>query len=1412
MKKAFTLIELISVIVILSIIALISVPITTNIINSSRNKAYEETINNIIEISKNYSVYNNLGYNTLYKELTFDELSNKGYIESSDIINPKTNQKLAGCVIYRWVIGSNQYEFKYDETCNGKASYPEIVINVTPDSESWITEKPTFDIEGEYDSFKYCIEESECNPNIDYNNRVTVEKESKNLIICATGYNNKEVGKTTCTKGYKVDRTNPTLTYNITTSTNKIIVNASCTDDISGISKKEYSINDKEYQDNNTFSNLSKGTYKISIKCTDNAGLTTVKSSNVALENIKNPVIAQLSQIPANTSYAQQRIIKINYSSEGIENPEYYFKSSVAASVSSGVVVQSCGTGNTPSTCTTSSVTSLVANTWYRTNNSSINVTYTSNGTLYAVTKDNTNISGTSTYSIANIDTTKPSITMKVSTKTDRATLTLTCNDSDSGITKYEYSKDNGSTWVTGTTNSYTYTGLTQGTSYKYVGRCTNGSGLTNTSSSTNTTNTITNPVIVQASQNPSSGTWAQSRVIKITYSNANMNNAYYYFKSSVAASVASGTVVESCGTGNTPSTCTTSNVTSISANTWYRTNNSSINVTYTSNGTLYAVTKDNTNISGTSTYSIANIDTTKPSITTSSLSTSTDNIVILAKCSDSESGITKYEFSNDNGTTWVTGGTTYNSNSKYYKFTDLTQGTKYTFAVRCTNGSGLTNISVQKITTLTISKPTIVQASQTPSSGTYATSRTIKITYDRSTISTTPKYYFKSSVAASVASGVVVQSCGTGNTPSTCTTSSVTSLVANTWYRTNNSSINVTYTSNGTLYAVTKDNTNISGTSTYSIANIDTTKPSITMKVSTKTDRATLTLTCNDSDSGITKYEYSKDNGSTWVTGTTNSYTYTGLTQGTSYKYVGRCTNGSGLSNTSSSTNSTNTITNPTIVQVSQSPSGTWAVSRTIRITYYNTNIVGARYYYSYNGSDWIEVSGTTDLTFTSNSLLYAKTTDASGNYKTASTYTVTNIESSDPSIPSITYNGGSNTCSWKNNYNLTLSSSASSGIAYYEIDVDNNGTSDGTTGSNFIPSNGWSTCSARFRAVTNAGRRSGWTDIQHIHMDTTGPSTPSITYNGGSNTCSWKNNYDLTLSSSDNIGVSYYQIDVDGNGTADRNINSNWIPENGFHSHNVKFRAVDYAGNVSGWTSGQHIHMDTTTPTITLADLPTIINYKDNYKLPSSYSFGAGGGSVSCTINGTSVTNTSVLRPAAYPVYCTATSSSGLSTTIRKDIQVKPVIDLSGIPDDFYSGASYSIPTAVNYGDHGGSTVCKINGTVVTNTNILTGGTTYWIECTATTAQGVVNSTKRIITVRPSIDLSGIPASFKAGSSYSIPSQPVNYGVQGGSTVCKINGTVVTNTNILTGGSNYVINCTAVSNYKNITGTASKTIYVYN
>ena len=91
--------------------------------------------------------------------------------------------------------------------------------------------------------------------------------------------------------------------------------------------------------------------------------------------------------------------------------------------------------------------------------------------------------------------------------------------------------------------------------------------------------------------------------------------------------------------------------------------------------------------------------------------------------------------------------------------------------------------------------------------------------------------------------------------------------------------------------------------------------------------------------------------------------------------------------------------------------------------------------------------------------------------------------------SVPIVTYNSGSNTCSWKNNYNITLTSTPETGIAYYEIDVNGDGIVDSTTGANFIPWNGYSSCTIRFRAVSNVGNRSGWTENQHIHMDTENP-----------------------------------------------------------------------------------------------------------------------------------------------------------------------------------------------------------------------------------------------------------------------------------------------------------------------------------
>ena len=53
-NKAFTLIELLGVLIILAIIAIITFPIIDNVLTSSRQQAYERSIDGIIEASKMY--------------------------------------------------------------------------------------------------------------------------------------------------------------------------------------------------------------------------------------------------------------------------------------------------------------------------------------------------------------------------------------------------------------------------------------------------------------------------------------------------------------------------------------------------------------------------------------------------------------------------------------------------------------------------------------------------------------------------------------------------------------------------------------------------------------------------------------------------------------------------------------------------------------------------------------------------------------------------------------------------------------------------------------------------------------------------------------------------------------------------------------------------------------------------------------------------------------------------------------------------------------------------------------------------------------------------------------------------------------------------------------------------------------
>lgn len=117
-KNGFTLVELVATIIVIGIVFFISSAVLDGVILSSKEKAYEDVCKSIEEAAYNYSVYNNIGYDTSFKSLSLDVLQETGYLSSSKVLDPRSNTRMQGCVLYRWVESNKHYEFIYSETCN----------------------------------------------------------------------------------------------------------------------------------------------------------------------------------------------------------------------------------------------------------------------------------------------------------------------------------------------------------------------------------------------------------------------------------------------------------------------------------------------------------------------------------------------------------------------------------------------------------------------------------------------------------------------------------------------------------------------------------------------------------------------------------------------------------------------------------------------------------------------------------------------------------------------------------------------------------------------------------------------------------------------------------------------------------------------------------------------------------------------------------------------------------------------------------------------------------------------------------------------------------------------------------------------------------------------------------------------
>jgi len=118
MKKGFTLMELLTTIILIGILALIVVPTVTGAIKNVRNKTLEETINNIISSAEDYVIEHDNEYSEIQKSVTISFLKQEGYLPDKTYMNPVTGDELNGCVLYYWDKNNSQYILNWSYECN----------------------------------------------------------------------------------------------------------------------------------------------------------------------------------------------------------------------------------------------------------------------------------------------------------------------------------------------------------------------------------------------------------------------------------------------------------------------------------------------------------------------------------------------------------------------------------------------------------------------------------------------------------------------------------------------------------------------------------------------------------------------------------------------------------------------------------------------------------------------------------------------------------------------------------------------------------------------------------------------------------------------------------------------------------------------------------------------------------------------------------------------------------------------------------------------------------------------------------------------------------------------------------------------------------------------------------------------
>ena len=484
------------------------------------------------------------------------------------------------------------------------------------------------------------------------------------------------------------------------------------------------------------------------------------------------------------------------------------------------------------------------------------------NGTVYYVRVKARNANGLSSASnvLSTSTATAPSPPVISSIGSRNQALLISYTEGSSGgspITGIQYSLDAGSTWesTTITSSPFLVSSLTNGTTYSIALRATNSIGT----SSASLTDTGT-PATVPAAPTLTSGSAvASSSSLTVTFTpgdNGGSSITDYEYSTDGGATWRLRS--------NSPSTNTSLTITTLSSD----------GTTSLANGQEYCVQIRAVNAigSGDSSASACGTPATSPSAPTITSITSRNGSLEVAFTEGSNGGasITGYSYSLDAGSSWVNLGL----NKTPFTIPNLVNGTSYSVVVRATNsvGDGAASTSVSGTPSTTPAAPTINRI--IPSN----TQLTVEFASNGDGGSAITNYQYSID--------------GGGNwitrSPSSTTSPLVISgLTNNTTYQIQLRAVNI----NGSGAST--------GTSIASTPRLIADAPTITSVTGGNTSLLVAFTAGNDNGDAITNYEYSVDDGSTWLvrtpTATTSPISILGLTNGTTYQVRLRAINSAG-------------------------------------------------------------------------------------------------------------------------------------------------------------------------------------------------------------------------------------------------------------------------------------------------------------------------------------------------------------------------------------------------------------------------------------------------------------------------------------------------------------------------------------